>query len=107
MQKSIWPPILGPQVPTPQIQDTPVTHPRSTAAWFPAMLAWDLSNFWEMEGLGEPSAPSSRTLCHCWGSVLTKGCGSVTSLPNLRASGPPSWPQPLAPGLLWFQQLFP
>lgn len=71
-------------------------HPCPTAAWLPATLAWDLSNFWETEGLDEPSAPSLGTLCHCWGSVLTEGCGSATSPPNLRAPVPPSWPLPPA-----------
>lgn len=39
--------------------------------------------------------------------MLTEGCASATSPPNLRGPGPPSWPQLLAPGLLRFQQLFP
>lgn len=63
-----------------QIQDTHVTHPCPTAAWLPATLAWDLRNFWETQGLGEPSAPSLGTLCH---SVLTEGCGTASSPPNL------------------------
>lgn len=86
--KKLLPPFFW--EPIPQIQDTHVTHPCPTAAWLPAMLAWDLSNFWETEGLGEPSAPSSGTLCHCWGSVLTQGCGSATSPPDVRVPGSPS-----------------